>query len=254
MAQRGAVLGELEPLVITAPRLRITAPIDPQINMHLLRLLQSRMEARPQSQEALDASVGRLVTLTTATGHKLKMRYTELGFLLTEGLAGVKDLTLRVELERAARQALNPQTKAAALVALAYTKDLAYLGLFQAAMSDPNLTVRLGALEAMFILGDPTSTQFQIGNAGRGDASPIMRIYAAAGMWKAGDVSGREILARFTQDQDWFLRAMATRYMGELGGPWEYHNLMRQLTNETHPIVKAELCSALLRLEQFKDK
>jgi len=54
--------------------------------------------------------------LTTATGFKLKTRYTELGFLLTEGLAGVTDPQLTIELENTVRQGTNPQIRAAALV------------------------------------------------------------------------------------------------------------------------------------------
>lgn len=248
----GSVL-QLEPLVITAPRLRLPegAPIDPQINLHLLRLLRQRQDARPDSQASLDASVGNLNKLSTLTGYNLKTRYTELGFLLTEGLAGVKDYDLASELEKTGRSGRNVQTRAAAMVALAYSKDMRYLNLFQGSLQDGNVTVRFGALESLLILGDP-SVQFLVANAARGDLSAPLQIYAAAGMWKMGDIHGREILLKYYQDNDWFLRAMATHYLGELGAGDEYRKLLLQLTNETHPAVKAELCSALLRLQQFK--
>lgn len=248
------VLPDLEPLRIVAPRLKIprAAVIDPAINMHLLRLLQQRMDARPDTLAAQDASVGNLVKLTTATGYKLKTRYTELGFLLTEGLAGVQDLALTNELERAVRQGTNVQTRAAAMAALAYTRDPRYLNLFQGALIDPNVTVRFGAVESLLILNDP-SVRFLVSNAAREDRSPALRIYAAAGLWRMGDPNGREILLRLYQDNDWFTRALSAQYLGEMGGAEDYRKLMLQLGTEQNPQVKAELCSALLRLQRFKN-
>ncbi|OGR82203.1 MAG: hypothetical protein A3J74_01380 [Elusimicrobia bacterium RIFCSPHIGHO2_02_FULL_57_9] len=249
----GSVL-QLEPLVITAPRLKLPegAPLDPQINLHLLRLLRQRQDARPDSQALLDASIGNLNKLSTLSGYNLKTRYTELGFLLTEGLAGVKDFDLASELEKTGRMGKNVQTRAAAMVALAYSKDLRYLNLFQGSLQDSNVTVRFGALEALLILGDP-AVQFLVGNAARGDLSRSLQIYAAAGLWKMGDIHGREILLKYFRDSDWFLRAIAAHYLGELGGADEYRKLLLELGNETHPAVKAELGSALLRLQRFKD-
>lgn len=258
MAQTGAIpdsasVLQLEPLVITAPRLKIPKrlAIDPQINLHLLRLLRERQDARPQSQEALDASVGNLNKLSTLTGYNLKTRYTELGFLLTEGLAGVTDFELSSELEKTVRLGKNTQTRAAALVALAYAKDLRYMNLFQSALQDPNMTVRFAALESLLVLGDP-SVQFLVSNAARDDNSLAVRIYAAAGMWRMGDIFGREMLLRLYQHEDWFVRAMTAHYLGELGKGDEYRRLFLQLGQESHPAVKAELCSALLRLQRYQ--
>ncbi|MFX5494170.1 hypothetical protein ABTD62_20745, partial [Acinetobacter baumannii] len=70
---------QLEPLVVTAPRVVAQADlIDPRINAQLLRLLQQRMNARPDSAAQLDASIGNLTKLTTLTGFNLQTRYTEL--------------------------------------------------------------------------------------------------------------------------------------------------------------------------------
>lgn len=226
--------------------------IDPQINMQLLRLLQQRADARLDAQASLDAALQSLAKLTTVTGYKLQTRYTELGFLLTEGLAGVKDYQMQNELEKVVRQGSNVQTRAAALVALAYTKNPQFLPLIQGALNDPNITVRFAAVESLLLLDNPSSTQFLLANAARDDRSPAIRIYAAAGLWRGGDLTGRDILWRTYQDNDFFIRAMSTRYMGELGGADDYRKLMIQLSTETDPTVKAELCSALLRLQKFK--
>ena len=244
---------ELEPLVITAPRLKIRKPeaLDPQINSHLLRLLRLRQNARPDSQAVLDASVGNLNKLTTATGFKLKTRYTELGFLLTEGLAGVTDPQLTIELENTVRQGTNPQIRAAAMVALAYTRDQRFMTLFMGALRDANLTARLGAVEALNILGG-SSVQSLVADAARMDASYTAQAYAAASIWRMGDVYGRDILARLAQHQDWYVRALATRYLGDNGGDEEYRKLLSWLPMETHQAVRAELCSALLNLQKSR--
>ena len=244
--------GDDEPLRVTVPRNKIKKTgLDPQINSTLLRLLRQRQDARPDSQATLDASVGNLNKLTTRTGYALKTRYTELGFLLTEGLAGVTDFDLARELEQTVRLGKNVQTRAAAMVALAHTKKLDYLSLFQGSQQDPNVTVRFGALEALLTLDNP-AVGFQVSNAARTDQSVTVQLYAAAGAWKMGDVYGREILLRHYQHNDWFVRAMATHYLGELGGADEYRRLFSQLNFEQNPQVKAELVSALLRLQRFK--
>jgi hypothetical protein len=246
---------QLEPLIITAPRLKLPkwAVIDPQINLQLLRLLRQRQDTRPDSLAALDASVGNLSKLGTLTGYNLKTRYTELGFLLTEGLAGVTEFELTSELENVARLGKNVQARAAAMVALAYSKDIRILSLLQSALQDANVTARFGALESLLILGDP-AVSFMVGNAARGDQSLPLQVHAAAGMWRLGDAYGREILLRLAQHQDWFVRAMAVEQLGELGGAEDYRKLLLQLGGESHPAVKAELCSALLRLQGFKER
>ena len=245
---------EDDTLTITAPRLKIQKEgLDPQINATLLRLLQQRMDARPGALESGDPSLQSLSKLTTLTGYALKTRYTELGFLLTEGLAGVTDFQLAHELENVAKLGSNVQTRAAAMVALAYAHDMRYLTLFQGAQQDQNITVRFGALESLLTLDNP-AVIFQVSNMARTDSSIVVQLYAAAGAWKMGDIYGREILLRHYQDNNWFVRAMATHYIGQLGGADEYRRLFSQLNFESNPQVKAELCSALVRLQRFKDE
>ena len=245
-------LFSLEPLTITAPRVKQEDLIDPRINAHLLRLLQQRMDARPDAFASSDASIFNLSRLSTLTGYSLKTRYTEIGFLLTEGLGGTKDYQLQRELENAARLAKNVQTRAAALVALAYAKDMRYLNLFQGALNDQNVTVRFAALESLLILGD-RSVQLQLGGSARNDQSVAVQIYAAAGMWRMGDSFGKEILLRLLDHQDWFARAMAAYYIGEMGGGYEYRRLLQYLDRETDPSARAEFATALMKLHPKKD-
>lgn len=211
------------------------------------------MNNRPDSQAQMDASVGNLTQITTLDGYNLKTRYTQLGFLLTEGLAGTTDYGLQTALQNVATQGKNVQLRAAAMVALAYTRDMRFQQIFQSAQIDPNITVRFGALEALLITGDP-SVQLLVGNAARSDASQTLQTYAAAGMWKMGDIYGREILRRGVTDPNWLVRAMSTHYLGELGGSDEYQFLMLRLGSEHNPMVKAELAGALLKLQKYKDQ
>ena len=245
---------QLEPLVITAPRVRAQKDlIDPRINQHLLRLLQQRMDARPDSIASLDASVGNLSKLTTMTGYNLKTRYTELGFLLTEGLAGTTDFGLQSELEKAVKFGKNVQTRAAALVALAHTKDMRYLSLLQSALVDPSVTVRFAAVESLLVLGNP-AVQLQLGNAARADRSLPVQVFAANGMWRMGDAYGKELLLRFIQHQDWLVRAMAAHYLGELGGEYEHQKLLREFQFEKDPVAQAEMAGALLKIQARQEK
>ncbi len=246
-------IGFLPALEITAPRVVQEEMIDPIINQQLTRLLQQRMDARPDTLASGDASLFNLSRMTTATGYALKTRYTEIGFLLTEGLAGTKNYQLQLELENAARLAKNVQTRAAALVALAYTKNMRYLTLFQSALNDPSTTVRFAALESLLILGD-RSVSLQLGGAARNDQSVAVQIYAAAGMWRMGDTFGKEILLRFLDHTDWFARAMSAYYIGELGGGYEYRRMMQYLISETDPSARAELATALMKLHPKKDQ
>lgn len=248
----GGAQFEDDTLTITAPRLKIKKTgLDPQINATLLRLLRNSQDARPDALAASDPSVQNLSKLTTVTGYNLQTRYTQLGFLLTEGLAGVTDFDIQNELKNTAKNGTNVQTQAAAMVALAYTKDLQFLSLFQNGQQNPNITVRFGALVSLLTLDNPAA-EFQIMNAAQTDSSIIVQLYAAAGLWKMGNIFGRQILLQHYQDPDWFVRAMATHYLGELGGDDEYHRLFSQLNFETNPQVKAELCAALIRLQRFK--
>ena len=68
---------------------------------------------------------------------------------------------------------------------------------------------------------------------------------------RLGDIYGREILLRLGQNQDWLVRAMAVKSLGDLGGEDEYIKILQWFTFETNPMVKAEMCSALLNLQRF---
>ena len=240
-------------ITVTAPRTKVPPArvIDPRINALLLRLLEQKSELRPENAGAQNTAAALFSELTTLTGHMMSMRYSELGFLLTEGLAGVDDFPIQNKLEAVARTGKNPQMRAAALVALGHTKSERFLPLFQEALRDQNLTVRLGALESLILSPSP-SALFSLGDAAQNDPSYTVKVMAAAAYWERGNPAGREVLLRLAENADWYVRADAVYQLGRLGGADERRKLMDLLGREADPIVKAELTLALVRLEKYR--
>ena len=243
---------ELSPLVITAPRLKLPphAILDPRIDLNLLRLLARHENERPNPTAQLDANLNILSQLTTLDGYNLQTRYTQLGFLLTQGLAGSTDIQIQQALIQAAQGSANTQIQASALLALAYTKDPQFLGLFMNALQSPNITIRFGALESLMRLGG-MQVRAAMSNDAATESSLIAQAYAADYIWRKGDVSGQNILLNLYQNNNWIVRAMAYHYLGREGRDYEYTLLLPQLQIETNPIARAELCAALLRLRRF---
>jgi hypothetical protein len=246
---------ELAPLIITAPRMKVPATllIDGRINNLLLNLLQTKANSRPSAADLADPSVQLLNSLVSPAGYLLKMRYTELGFLLTEGLAGTADLVLKEKIIQVARSGTNPQIRAAAMMAVSYSRDPGDHGIFQEALLNQNITVRFGAVEALLNWGDPDALT-DTGNTARMDASGPLRMFAAHAMLRLGDAGGRDILSRGLDDQDWVIRAMANRYIGELGTASDYDKILFNLGNEQNNFVKSEMIGALLKLTPLKKK
>ncbi|MBI4396736.1 MAG: HEAT repeat domain-containing protein, partial [Elusimicrobia bacterium] len=240
---------ELEPLVVTAPRLRLQPAhyVDVRIDNDLVRLLEKMAGEPPPEEQVLDPVLNEVNKLVTPTGFALKTRYSDLSFLLVEGLAGARDFSLVQRLESIARGNPNARVKAAALVALAYDKNRQDLMIFQEALRDPSLVVRFGAVEALSLLGAP-SVRPTLAITAQSDSSPALRVFSAQALRRAGDPYGRELLLRAIDDFDWVVRAMATYYLGELGEPEDYHKIAFKLNSETNDYVVSETCLALLRL------
>lgn len=242
------VLFELPPLVVTAPRLEIWEPVDPRVNFQLIKMVREKEDLRI-SQEDIDksASYRDLDKLVTPNGIRLKARYTVLGYLLTEGMAGAKDFQLQDQLIRVAREGKDESVRSYALVALAYSRDRNSLGLFQEALRKEKVADRFAAVEALQIWGYPDANSVLMG-VSKLDPSPLLRVYAASALLRLGDLTGKDYLIRALDDPDWVVKAMAMRYLGELGTGQDYNRLLAYLGSEQKKIVQAELCSALLRL------
>ncbi len=247
---RQNVLLELEPLVVTAPRLKIPKfePIDPRINYKLLKILQNKSEIRISAEDAArSVAYQDLNKLVTPNGKLLVTRYTVLGYLLTEGLAGSKEFEIQDALVTIARESKNPDVRSFALIALAFSREQNHMYLFQNALRSDNPADRFAAVEALAIWGYPEAVSVLSGVA-KLDRSPVIKAYASQAVLRLGNPIGHDFLIPLLDDRDWVARAMAMRYLGELGTGEDYNKMLGYLASDQKPIVQAEMCSALLRL------
>lgn len=254
-ASSQGVLFELEPLVVTAPRLKIPQGelVDSRVNHELLKMLREKEDLRI-TQEMVDQSSAYkdLNELVTPSGIGLKTRYTVLGFLMTEGLAGTQDFQLLDQLIRIAREGKNPDVRSYAIIALSYNKDRNHLGIFQEALRRENSVAdRFAAVEALQNWGYQDAISILIG-VSKLDPSPIIKLYSSQAILRLGDPLGRDFLILSLNDQEWLIRAMAMRYLGELGTGRDYDKLLSYFGLNQQKIVQAEMCASLLRLYSKK--
>ncbi len=246
---------ELDPLVVTAPRLRIPDGelVDSRVNYQLLKIAQGKQDMRiTQEQAEKSVSYNDLNFLVTPKGIGLKYRYTVLGYLLTEGLAGTKDFQLEDQLIRIAKESGNPDVRSYALIALAYCQNRLHLNLFQDALRRADsVSDRFAAVEALQIWGYQDAVSILQG-VSKLDASPLVQVYATQALWRMGDSIGRDYLLPFLDHKEWLIRAMAMHYLGELGTGQDYGKLLGYFGSIQPDIVYAEMCTSLLRLYSKK--
>lgn len=243
-------LFELEPLVVTAPRLKVSGAqlVPPQIDTELIGLLE-RLALEPVSEFVVDDNVSQLRQLVTPQGYGLYVRYTDINALLAEGLAGTTNLTLVYRLETIAKASRNTSARATAFVALGYDVTRVDLSLFEYALRDPALQIRFGAVEGLAAQRNPMVRGMLAGSA-QTDVSPVVRLYAAQALGRRGDAQGVDILRRYLNDQDWAVRALATFFLGQLGDDADFERMLINLDRETEDHVIAENSLAVLRMSQ----
>lgn len=240
---------ELEPLVIVPPRLRIphSLQVASKINNELLRLIRERIDVQLDPEQANDPILQELNSLLTPTGFALQTRYSQLSYLIVEGLAGSSDLLIQSELEKLARESTNPMVRAAAVISLAYTRESKNIFLIQDALRDKSAIVRFGAMEAIEV-GRYRDALPSLSSLVGLDSSPALQAYAVQILAKFGDASARYQFLSEINSQDWPTRAMAFWYLGRYGEPADYTLVLSRLGSEQNPFVKAEICLAALRL------
>ena len=143
---------ELEPLVSTTrPRLKISGQqlVDVRIDNELVNMLEKLATAPPPEVVIDDPALVEVNRLRTPRGFAMKIRYSDMNYLLTEGLAGTSNMTLISRLETIAKSTPHKPTRAAALVALGYDPTRHDLSIFRDAMQDTNHIVRFGAVEGL---------------------------------------------------------------------------------------------------------
>lgn len=245
---------ELEPLIIVPPRLRIPASLRmaSEINQRLLNLMKDHLGDEDPALSQ-DPVLGDLHSMVTPTGFGLMTRYSELSYLVIEGLAGTSDPLLRMELQRLATDASNPLVRASALISLAYAKDESDVYLIQNALNDKNAIVRFGAMEAIEV-GRFRSALPSLSGLANSDASPALRVYAMQVLARFGDPSGRLLLLASLDEPDWPARAMAYWYLGKYGDSNDYSAVLARLPVERNPFVQCEIALGVLRLAPVGDQ
>ncbi len=245
---KGGVV-ELEPLIIVPPRLRIpqSLQIAAKINNELLEIIRNRLDKQLDVEQANDPVKLELNSLTIPTGFAIQTRYSELSYLIIEGLAGTRDLLLQAELEKLVTDSRSGVVRAGALMALAYTRDERFIPLVQNALQDKDGRVRFAAMEAMEVgryKGVLPSLSFNLGQ----DPLAAFQVHGIQIFSKFGDATARYQLLNHTNDQDWVSRAMAYWYLGLFGDQSDYTYVLSRLGTEQNPFVKAEIVLAALRL------
>ena len=243
------------PARAAAPEPEAEKKIDPQITSTLVRLAEERGTFRRDLANSQGTPVGDLLLVGSPIGYNLRNRFLDVGLPLSEAFAANSDPVFRQQLIEMARWDKGSESRAAALIALAGSHDLAHLRVFNEALIHLDLAVRFGALEALTVWGHPREAMPLLAAASERDTEPLLRVYAAAGLVRLGDVAGLHRLRQFLDDPSWLVKAMAAKYIGELGTGEDYEILLNRLDGEaTNDFVVAEYCVAALKLYPKKAK
>lgn len=225
------------------------AKTDAAITTMLVDLLEKKDREKVDLRGAEGTPLGEILTVGSPIGFRLRNRYLNIGVPIAEALSRDADPNLRLKLVELARWEKEPETRAAALVAIARTQDVRDLPIFKEALVHLNPGVRFGAIEALIVWGHPEMSQPLLFAASERDYEPILRVYAASGLAKMGDTQGLHKLRAFLDDPSWLVRAMAARYLGEYGTAEDYDTLVSRIGREqANDFSVAEFCIAALKL------
>jgi len=252
----GSIESGLKPLALTAPRMNIPIGelMDPRIDSTLSKLIRENANMIiPQNEIGQSATYPQLSEFATLTGSLLKVRYTLLGTLLTEATAGTNDPKLVDQLNQMARSGRGAAVRSYALLALAYSKDQNQLTVFEDALRSPLSSDRFAAVNGLQIAGVPEAVSILNGVI-KLDPSPVLRVYTAQAVLRLGDPLGKEVLFRALDDPNWVVRAIAFRYLGELGTAEDYSKVLSYLASEQNDFLTVEMCSSLLHLYSKRPK
>lgn len=229
--------------------------LDPQITTTLVRLAEDRSKFKRDLTDSAGTPIGDLLLLGSPIGYNLRNRFLDLGLPLAEAFSANTDPVFRQQLIEMARWDKDSESRASALIALAGSHDLAHLRIINEALIHLDPGVRFGALEALVTWGHPREAMPLLAAASERDTEPLLRVYAAAGLTRLGDPAGLHRLRQFLDNPSWLVKAMAAKYIGELGTAEDYDILLNRLDAEVgNDFVVAEYCVAALKLYPQKRK
>ncbi len=223
--------------------------LDPAISNTLIRLAEDRRNLKRDLTNIEGTPVADILTVGSPIGYRLRNRFLNIGIPLGEAFARSTDPAFRAQLLELSRWDRDGESRAAALIALAGTHDLKYLQVFNEALIHLDPAVRFGALEALVVFEHPREAMPLLAAASERDSEPLLRVYAAAGLARMGDVAGLYRVRAFLDNPSWVVKALAAKYLGELGDAGDYDLLLRRMDGEVgNDFVIAEYCVSALKL------
>lgn len=222
---------------------------DPQILNALIDTLEKADRIRVDVSQSEGTPLGDILRVGSPIGYELRNRFLNPGVPIAEALSRQSDPDFRSKLVTMARWDSAPETRSAALVALAQAEDPAHLPIFNEALVHLNPAVRFAALESLVLWNHPDKAIPLLKAASEKDSEPILRVYAAGGLARLDDPSGIEKLREFLNNGSWLVQAMAARSLGDHGTRADYDLLVSRMGNvQTNDFVLAEYCIAALKL------
>lgn len=251
----GCVGPDLPDKIVINPSPSIGTPVpdapkvDAQISNVLVKLAEDQRRFKRDLTGAEGTPIGDMLTVGSPIGFDLRNRFLGLGIPLAEAFASNPDPVFRQQLVEIARWDREGEARAAAIIALANQQDVAHLAILNEALTHLNPGVRFGALEALTIWGHPKEAMPLLAAAAERDSEPLLRVYAAAGLVRLGDPAGLHRLRSFLDNPSWLVKAMAAKYLGELGTGEDYKLILDRIDREVgNDFVVAEYCVAALKL------
>lgn len=222
---------------------------DAQISTVLIKLAEDKSRFRRDLTGVEGTPVGEMLTVGSPIGFDLRNRFLGLGIPLAEAFAANPDPVFRQQLVEIARWDREGEARAAALIALAKQGELKHLQIFNEALINLDPGVRFGALEALTVWGQPRMAMPLLAAASERDTEPLLRVYAAAALVRLGDPAGLHRLRAFLDAPSWVTKALAAKYIGELGTAEDYKLILDRIDREvSNDFVVAEFCVAALKL------
>ena len=226
--------------------------LDPSLIQILVETLEKGQIDDPDAKhaEALDPTKLELLypLNISPSGFDLNIRFTDINADFSQIMAQLPpDQHLMFELERIAQWGHKDYVRAVGLSSLARHKNPKHLTIFQEGKYATQAPIRMAALEALLSLGTPQAKQL-IRDTAEVEGNPIIKAWAAYQIARMGDPRGRDILLELVRPDGWLVRAVAARYLCEVGMPDDYEQLYPMLARENNKYAKMELAGACLRL------
>jgi HEAT repeat protein len=223
--------------------------LDPAISNALIKLAEDRRNLKRDLTKIEGTPTADILTVGSPIGYALRNRFLNVGIPLGDAFSHSTDPAFRAQLLELSRWDRDGESRAAALIALARTHDLKYLQVFNEALIHLDPAVRFGALEALVVFEHPREAMPLLAAASERDTEPLLRVYAAAGLARMGDVAGLHRLRSFLDNPSWVVKALAVKYLGELGSAEDYDLLLRRIDSEVgNDFVVAEYAVSALKL------